>query len=43
VVALTAFAYDDDRRRMLEAGMDDHLAKPVTAARLEAVLQGVAT
>ncbi len=38
VVALTANALDGDRERSLEAGMDDHLAKPFGLAELHAVL-----
>ncbi len=34
VVALTAFAMADDRRRVLEAGFDGYLAKPVTPTAL---------
>jgi signal transduction histidine kinase len=33
-VALTAFARDEDRRRILAAGFQTHVAKPVTAAQL---------
>jgi signal transduction histidine kinase/ActR/RegA family two-component response regulator len=39
VVALTANAHDTDRQRCLEAGMDDHLAKPFSKEALLAVLE----
>jgi CheY-like chemotaxis protein len=40
IVALTAYAFDEDRRRCMEAGMDDFLAKPVYPAQLsETVLK----
>ena len=38
VVALTANAFDEDTRLATEAGMDDHLAKPYTRARLREML-----
>ena len=38
IVALTASFLPEDRDRMLEAGMDDHLAKPYTAEDLGQVL-----
>jgi PAS domain S-box-containing protein len=38
IVAMTANAMADDRERCLEAGMDDHIAKPFELAELVAVL-----
>jgi CheY-like chemotaxis protein len=35
---LTANAFAEDKKRYLEAGMDDYLAKPFDRAGLEAVL-----
>jgi two-component system, chemotaxis family, CheB/CheR fusion protein len=40
LIAATGWGSDDDRRRSLEAGFDDHLVKPI---RLEELLQRVAT
>ena len=38
VIALTANHLDEDRQRCLDAGMNDHLSKPIDPARLQAVL-----
>jgi len=38
VIAMTAAAATGDRQRCLEAGMNDHLAKPIVAERLISVL-----
>jgi CheY-like chemotaxis protein len=38
IVALTANALPSERERLLQAGMDDYLSKPVTTAALREVL-----
>ncbi len=38
IVAMTAQAYAQDRERCARAGMDDHLAKPLTKVELESTL-----
>jgi CheY-like chemotaxis protein len=41
VLAVTAYAMKDDRERILEAGFDGYVSKPVTAAALLQELQRV--
>jgi signal transduction histidine kinase/CheY-like chemotaxis protein len=38
IIAMTADAFDDERKRTLESGMNYHLAKPVDAQQLYSVL-----
>jgi CheY-like chemotaxis protein len=38
IVALTANALPDQLQRCLESGMDDHLTKPIDAARLQQII-----
>ncbi len=38
IVALTAYAFDDDRHACFEAGIDDFLTKPIDLATLRSVL-----
>jgi CheY-like chemotaxis protein len=39
VVALTAFAFESDAAKALDAGMDAHLAKPYSRERLRGIVQ----
>ena len=38
IIALTANAFDEDRRKCLSAGMNDHLAKPISPEKLYSIL-----
>ena len=42
-IALTAYASNEDRRRILAAGFQTHLAKPVTPPELVAVIANLST
>jgi signal transduction histidine kinase/ActR/RegA family two-component response regulator len=42
LLAVTGYGTQDDRRRALAAGFDEHLAKPVEPDELEAILQRAA-
>lgn len=39
IVALTASALDDSKNECLEAGMDDYIAKPMEADKIEDILR----
>jgi len=41
LVAVTGWGQEEDRRRALEAGFDQHLTKPIAAEKLEAMLQSM--
>ncbi|WP_395337371.1 response regulator [Novosphingobium sp. BL-8H] len=38
ILAMTAHAFDEEKRKCIDAGMDDHIAKPVSPAALAALL-----
>lgn len=39
IIAMTANAFDEDRRYAIESGMDDHIAKPINISKLLDVLK----
>ena len=39
IVAMTADAFSDDVRKAKDAGMNDHVSKPVDLDRLESILR----
>ena len=41
IIAMTAYAMADDREKLLSAGMDDYIAKPVDMKELQQVIEGV--
>ncbi|MCI8870463.1 MAG: response regulator [Lawsonibacter sp.] len=41
IVAMTANAFEEDRQRVLSAGMNGHLGKPIDVEKLFATLQSI--
>ena len=41
IVAMTANAFEEDRRNALEAGMNRHIAKPVEISKLTEALEEI--
>jgi CheY-like chemotaxis protein len=41
IIALTAHNTGEDRRKVMEAGMDDHVAKPVSASKLSEAIHKI--
>ena len=41
IVAITANAFEEDRQKALEAGMNEHVSKPIDLERLLEVLKNV--
>lgn len=41
IIAMTANAFDEDRKAALEAGMNGHLAKPLDVGKMFSVLEEI--
>ena len=41
IVAMTANAFEEDRKMSLQAGMDGHISKPISAEEIAKVLDSV--
>ena len=41
IIAMTANAFEEDRQKALEAGMNEHVSKPIDLERLLEVLKNV--
>lgn len=43
IVAMTANAFEEDKRKAIEAGMNDHIAKPIQVDKLLSTLKTILT
>lgn len=41
IIAMTANAFEEDRKKAFDAGMDGHIAKPIDIEKLRAVILSV--
>ena len=41
IIAMTANAFEEDRKKAFDAGMDGHIAKPIDIEKLRAVIFSV--
>lgn len=39
IIAVTAFAFDRDRQKMLDAGCNDYITKPLSSAILKSTIK----